>query len=213
MNHSEATRKLPDQSVGAEVSPDETDTIPAVTETETSAPEEIESDSEIVDDSAEKTPVVFVSKGPEPDLPPKFEEKPVSRSPEKPAEETRPTEQKRNVLASVDKPSLPKEESLPTASPAKPAKTETVKKAVKKTKADPPAELPTREAVAEKPGDDIGLTLQALVWSEDAESCFAVIDDVIVRKDGNVKGYTVKLIGKKHVVVGKDGNTWTLKFK
>lgn len=168
--------------------------------------------SEVAEDSEEITETP-VQKESVPDLPPRSEEKPASPSPEKPAEKVKPAKPKRKILASVDTPAPPKERSLPIASPAKPKKTKTEKKTVEKKKAEPPIELPRKKVAAGKPGDDIGLTLQALVWSDDPESCFAVIDDIIVRQNGKVKGYTVRRIGKKHVVVGKKDKKWTLKFK
>lgn len=56
------------------------------------------------------------------------------------------------------------------------------------------------------------LELQAIVWSDDPESCFAVINGRIVRTGGTVDGVAVSEIGKDSVSLRLGGRTWTMRM-
>ena len=56
------------------------------------------------------------------------------------------------------------------------------------------------------------LELQAIVWSDDPASCFAVINGRIVRSGGMVDGVSVVEIGKEAVSLRLGRRTWTLRI-
>lgn len=78
------------------------------------------------------------------------------------------------------------------------------------------------ERVAEAPGpsneirsraeSDPLLELQAIVWSDDPTSCFAVINGRIVRSGGMVDGIAVGEIGKESVSLRLGDRTWTIRM-
>ena len=68
------------------------------------------------------------------------------------------------------------------------------------------AQLPLQAA----PGPP--LELQAIVWSDDPASCFAVINGRIVRSGGMVDGVSVVEIGKETVSLQLCPRTWTLRI-
>jgi hypothetical protein len=55
--------------------------------------------------------------------------------------------------------------------------------------------------------------LQAIVWSEVAESRFAVINGVIVRAGGMVEGVSVTEIGRDYVAFKSGSRTWKMRIK
>jgi hypothetical protein len=57
-----------------------------------------------------------------------------------------------------------------------------------------------------------GLELQAIVWSDDPRSCFAVINGRIVRSGGMVDGVSVLEVGKDSVSLKLGDRTWTLRM-
>ena len=71
-----------------------------------------------------------------------------------------------------------------------------------------------REKKAPEPPsvEDPEFKLQAIVWSEVPESCFAVINGVIVRAGGKIEGVSVSEIGKDHVTFKSGQRTWTMKM-
>jgi hypothetical protein len=56
------------------------------------------------------------------------------------------------------------------------------------------------------------LELQAVVWSDDPRSCFAVINGRIVRSGGMVDGVSVLEVGKDSVSLKLGDRTWTLRI-
>jgi hypothetical protein len=54
--------------------------------------------------------------------------------------------------------------------------------------------------------------LQAIVWSEDPESRFAVVNGVIVRAGGMIEGVSVTEIGKDHVSFKSGQRTWKMQM-
>ncbi len=125
--------------------------------------------------------------------------------------------EKRKIIASVKDSKISEPASLPVVKkPPIVAKKETGKKLVEK-KAKPAkaaAKISTKKKPSlAGPAEETGLNLQALVWSDDPGSCLAVIDDIIVRKGGRVKGFTVANIERNHVIVRKSGKKWKLMFK
>lgn len=56
------------------------------------------------------------------------------------------------------------------------------------------------------------LELQAIVWSDDPASCFAVINGRIVRSGGMVDGVAVVEIGRETVSLKLGHRTWTLRI-
>ena len=86
-----------------------------------------------------------------------------------------------------------------------PSKNETTPTVTDKGLQKPAPQIPTR------PSSPIGtskseafipdLELQAIVWSEDPESCSAMINGRLVRIGGEVGGFTVDEIGRNHVSV------------
>jgi hypothetical protein len=79
----------------------------------------------------------------------------------------------------------------------------------------PPAVESTRqapEATSAAPGDESRYKLEAIVWSNNAESRFAVINGQIVRAGGAVGGLSVREIGRDHVDVRSAGRDWSMKF-
>jgi hypothetical protein len=60
--------------------------------------------------------------------------------------------------------------------------------------------------------EDPELKLQAIVWSESPENCFAVINGVIVRIGGKVDGVSVTEIGTNYVSLKSGQRTWKVKM-
>jgi hypothetical protein len=60
--------------------------------------------------------------------------------------------------------------------------------------------------------EDPELKLQAIVWSESPENCFAVINGVIVRVGGKVEGVSVTEIGTNYVSFKSGQRTWKVKM-
>ena len=56
------------------------------------------------------------------------------------------------------------------------------------------------------------LELQAIVWSDDPPSCFAVINGRIVRSGGTVDGVSVVEIGQEAVSLKLGDKTWTMRM-
>lgn len=76
--------------------------------------------------------------------------------------------------------------------------------------------LPSKAPMAQQEGpsiEDPELKLQAIVWSESSENCFAVVNGVIVRVGGKVEGVSVVEIGKDHVSFKSGQRTWKMKVK
>lgn len=95
--------------------------------------------------------------------------------------------------------SAPKAASPPAPEPVEAAP-------AKKASTPPPA-----ETFATPPADNDGLTLMALVWSEQPESRFVVINGVILRQGGSIENSTVVRIEGDYVVMRTGGITWQLK--
>lgn len=62
------------------------------------------------------------------------------------------------------------------------------------------------------PTADIGLTLQALVWSEQPEDRFVVINDLILREGGAINGSVITRIEPDHVAIRSGETTFHLKY-
>ena len=78
-----------------------------------------------------------------------------------------------------------------------------------------PAEAFLRTAVEvpqTTPKDNAGLTLQALVWSEQPEDRFAVINGSILREGSTIEGSVVARIEPDSVTMRSGGTTWNLKY-
>jgi len=60
--------------------------------------------------------------------------------------------------------------------------------------------------------EDPEFKLQAIVWSDVAESRFAVINGVIVRAGGKIEGVSVTEIGKDYVSFKSGQRTWKMKM-
>ena len=56
------------------------------------------------------------------------------------------------------------------------------------------------------------LKLQAIVWSESPEHCFAVVNGVIVRVGGKVEGVSVTEIGMDYVSFKSGQRTWKMRM-
>jgi hypothetical protein len=70
--------------------------------------------------------------------------------------------------------------------------------------------IPTEPRLQDKPTPS--LELQAIVWSDDPASCFAVINGRIVRPGGMVDGVSVVEIDKETVSLKLGEKTWTLRM-
>jgi hypothetical protein len=90
-----------------------------------------------------------------------------------------------------------------------PVPEESVKERTAQRKVDP---SPSRSESASQESAEPVLELQAVVWSEDATSRFAVINGNIVRVGGRVEGVTVTDIGKSSISLKLHDRSWTLKM-
>ncbi len=68
------------------------------------------------------------------------------------------------------------------------------------------------EAPRTAPKDNAGLILQALVWSEQPEDRFVVINGSILREGGVINGSVISGIESDYVTVRSDGTTWRLTY-
>ena len=75
------------------------------------------------------------------------------------------------------------------------------------------ANLEHPRPVAEKELDTSELKLEAIIWSNRAESRFAVINGQIVRTGGSIEGISVKEIARNHVALESGGRTGKLRFR
>ncbi len=73
---------------------------------------------------------------------------------------------------------------------------------------------PPRPRVERAPHDSAGpvLELQAIVWSHDPESCFAVINGHIVRANGMVEGVSVTGISQDAVTLKQGEKVWKMRM-
>jgi len=93
-------------------------------------------------------------------------------------------------------------------------KTGKFKQDIESPKPTPPqAAAPEQEASSAKPGDASRLKVQALVWSDDPGSRWAMVNDRIVRTGSSIDGATVTYIGEDHIIVKEGGEEWELKFQ
>jgi hypothetical protein len=76
-----------------------------------------------------------------------------------------------------------------------------------------PQAAPNQETSSAKPGDASRLKVQALVWSDDPGSRWAMVNDRIVRMGSMIGGATVTHIGEDHIIVQEGGEEWELKFQ
>jgi Type II secretion system protein B len=90
-----------------------------------------------------------------------------------------------------------------------PVPEERVKQRTAQRRADPSL---SRSESTSLESDEPVLELQAVVWSEEAESRFAVINGNIVRAGGKVEGVTVTDIGRTSVSLKFHGRSWTMKM-
>lgn len=75
--------------------------------------------------------------------------------------------------------------------------------------AEPPPPRPDGQA---RPEGYPGLELQAIVWSGDPDSCFAVINGHIVRAKGMVEGVSVMEISQDAVSLKQGDKVWKLRM-
>jgi len=78
-----------------------------------------------------------------------------------------------------------------------------------------PSALPAKTPLTRGEGpsiEDPELKLQAIVWSESPENCFAVINGVIVRVGGKIEGVSVTEIGTDYVSFKSGQRTWNMKM-
>ena len=73
----------------------------------------------------------------------------------------------------------------------------------------PPAQA--RPPVPQSPGDS-EFKLDALVWSDNPKSRFAVINGQLVRAGDTVKGVSIADIGRDHVALKSGNKTWELRL-
>jgi hypothetical protein len=70
-----------------------------------------------------------------------------------------------------------------------------------------------KRRISEERLDISGFKLEAIVWTENPASRFAVINGQIVRAGGSVRGVNVKEIGRNHVALESGGRKGNLKFR
>ncbi len=75
-----------------------------------------------------------------------------------------------------------------------------------------PAVLEAWRRTPVKPGEEMGLEIQALVWSPDPEGRLAVINGNIIRTNEKINGMTISYIGDNFVIVRKGNSKWKLNF-
>jgi cytoskeletal protein RodZ len=102
------------------------------------------------------------------------------------------------------------EAASPVTAPAKEERAPS-KSSAKKEKKGAPDSTPGQEQGPS--AQDSEFKLQAIVWSDSPESCFAVINGVIVRAGGMIEGVAVTEIGKDHVSFKSGQRTWKMKMK
>lgn len=78
----------------------------------------------------------------------------------------------------------------------------------------PPGEMPipSPEPVLSKPIDPLQFKLEAIVWANNPESRFAVINGRIIRAGGSIDEVSVKEIGRDFVAIESGSETYRLKF-
>jgi hypothetical protein len=126
----------------------------------------------------------------------KSEPSPVKSFP-KPREPTSEDRRKRSEAVS------------PSASPAKEERA-APRGASKREKKETPDSAPAQQEGLSV--EDPEFKLQAIVWSEDPESRFAMINGVIVRAGGMIEGVSVTDIAKDHVSFKSGQRTWKMKM-
>jgi hypothetical protein len=109
--------------------------------------------------------------------------------------------------ASVPEQVTPK--TLPTENDLAPARV--AKKPGISPREDAASHRPPQGTV-KKPVDDTRYKLEAIVWSNNPESRFAVINGQILRAGSSLEGLSVTEIGRDHVAVRSGGREWKLKF-
>lgn len=85
---------------------------------------------------------------------------------------------------------------------------------------DEPQQMPVKapepqvvkQVIAERPVDASQYKLEAIVWSNQPASRFAVINGRIVRTGGSVEGLSIKGIGRDFVTVRSGDFDWKLRF-
>ncbi|MEZ4528662.1 MAG: general secretion pathway protein GspB [Desulfobacterales bacterium] len=80
-------------------------------------------------------------------------------------------------------------------------------------KVSAPSKQEDYSSVSEKTAGETGLSIQALVWSEDPAERMAVINGSIVREKGTVADVYVVHIGIDRVVFQKENAQWMQKFR
>ena len=76
----------------------------------------------------------------------------------------------------------------------------------------PKAAVKAPETHQTAPKDNAGLTLQALVWAEQPEDRFVVINGSILREGGIINGSTIARIEPDYVSIRSGGTTWQLEY-
>jgi hypothetical protein len=161
-----------------------------------------------------------------PESTPATEPPPREAPPETASRSTIPAPPAKETAAETPAPSVasaPESEETTAAPPAPPSAEKTTVQAPAPETTSPPAEKPS-EAAAEPtqepaateifsspPSDNAGLSLMALVWAEQPESRFVVINGIIVRQEGTIDNSIVVRIEEDYVVMKTDGLTWKLK--
>ena len=101
-------------------------------------------------------------------------------------------------------------ESVKTVSGTEPAKSPARSEPVKASAPPTPGDC---ASVSEKTAGQTGLSIQALVWSEDPAGRMAVINGNIVREKGMLSDVSVVRIGSDCIVFQKGNEQWMQKFR
>ena len=95
----------------------------------------------------------------------------------------------------------------PVLAPKKMPATEIKKEFEQKTRPEPFAELPVKQA------NETSLELQAIAWSDDTNRRIAVINGRILREGGSIEGVSIVRINQDDVVFKKGGEAWKQVFR
>lgn len=144
-----------------------------------------------------------------------FQSKPVDDGPPLSTPEQAPTTAslKKDEVAELEKRvEIPRDN--PVATPE--INMETVKKPV----AEPAGPVTKEQSVSRQPQkesqeghpDEAKYKLEAIVWAENPESRFAVINGQIVRTGGSLEGLSIVLVDRDNVAVRSGGRNWKMKF-
>jgi hypothetical protein len=148
-----------------------------------------------------------------PESTPATEPPPREAPPETASRSTIPAPPAKETAAETPAPlvaSAPESEETTVQAPA-PGTTSPPAEKPSEAAAEPTQEPAATEIFSSPPSDNAGLSLMALVWAEQPESRFVVINGIIVRQEGTIDTSIVVRIEEDYVVMKTDGLTWKLK--